>query len=253
MKKQLALVVAILVTVLSPLFFAGQQSVAKQPVTVSAAALKKRPVFVVDSTAERIPNLDVLKEEIKQYHDCTCKCGCYTHDLDVQADRAIVFLRLRTAHLRANEKPALVLDIDDTSLSNYQEMLGADFAYNKTVFDAWVDTAQAPAIQGTLRLYKEAQRLSVSVFFITGRPESQRTVTERNLNEQGFQNWRQLILRPHSADAESAEPFKSAARAQIVSQGYKIMLNVGDQWTDLKGKPEAEFSVKYPDPFYFLP
>ena len=35
----------------------------------------------------------------------------------------------------------MVLDIDETSLSNYQELLGADFAYNSTVFDAWVDSA----------------------------------------------------------------------------------------------------------------
>jgi hypothetical protein len=32
-----------------------------------------------------------------------------------------------------------------------------------------------------------------------------------------------------------------------------LILNVGDQWSDLKGVPEAEFSVKYPDPYYFLP
>ena len=30
-----------------------------------------------------------------------------------------------------------------------------------------------------------------------------------------------------------------------------MVLNVGDQWSDLKGKPEAEYSVKYPDPFTY--
>ena len=50
-------------------------------------------------------------------------------------------------------------------------MLGADFAYNKPEFDPWLDTAQAPAIPGTLRLYKEAQRLGVNIFFLTGRTE----------------------------------------------------------------------------------
>jgi hypothetical protein len=29
--------------------------------------------------------------------------------------------------------------------------------------------------------------------------------------------------------------------------------NVGDLWSDLKGKPEAGLSVKYPDPYYFIP
>jgi len=252
-KKQAALLVATLVVVASPIIFAGQESIGTQSVSKTASAQKQRSILIVTSAAERLPNLDVLKKEIREYDDCTCKCGCYAHDLEVQADRAIAFLRYRVTHRRPGEKLAMVLDIDETALSNYQELQGADFAYNKKVFDAWVEAAQAPAIPATLRLFKEAQRLGVSAFFITGRPESQRAVTERNLSEQGFQNWQQLILRPPSGDAESAQLFKSAARAQIVAQGYKIVLNVGDQWSDLKGKPEAEFSVKYPDPFYFLP
>jgi hypothetical protein len=42
-------------------------------------------------------------------------------------------------------------------------------------------------------------------------------------------------------------------RAQIVGEGDKLVLNVGDQWSDLKGSPEAELSVKYPDPYYLIP
>ena len=37
-----------------------------------------------------------------------------------------------------------------------------------------------------------------------------------------------------------------------MAAGYRIVLNVGDQWSDLRGKPEAEYSVKYPDPYYFI-
>jgi acid phosphatase len=215
-------------------------------------APSKQPAFSVNAPAERILNIDILKKELKQYHDCTCTCGCYSHDLDVQADRAIAFLRRRVAH-PGKQKLAMVLDIDETSLSNYQQLLQTGFAFNKNAFDAWVDTAQAPAIPGTLRLYKEAQRLGVSVFFITGRRESERAVTERNLQAQGFTNWQQLTLRSPALSSESVDVYKSNARAQIVSQGYKLVLNVGDQWSDLKGNPEAEFSVKYPDPYYFLP
>ena len=39
----------------------------------------------------------------------------------------------------------MVFDIDETSLSNWQELLQADFAYNKAAFDAWSETGQAPA------------------------------------------------------------------------------------------------------------
>jgi acid phosphatase len=206
----------------------------------------------VNAPAERIPNLDALVTELKQYHDCTCACGCYAHDLDTQADRAIDFLRQRAAHRRPNEKLAVVLDIDETSLSNYKEMLGSHYVFDPRVFDAWVSTAAAPAIPGTLRLAKEAQRLGVDVFFITGRSETERAATDRNLRAQGYE-WKQLTLRPESARSETTIQYKSGARAQVAAQGYKIVLNVGDQWSDLKGAPEAEFSVKYPNPYYFLP
>jgi acid phosphatase len=217
------------------------------------SATARPPVFSVNAAAERIENLDFLKKEIRQYHECTCKCGCYAHDLDAQADRAIAFLRRRVARSGGKEKLAMVLDIDETSLSNYQEMDKADFAYDQATFNAWVETAQAPAVAGTLRMYKEARRLGVSVFFITGRPEGQRAATEKNLRGQGFDDWQQLALRPGSTAKESVDAYKSGVRAEIARQGFKIVLNVGDQWSDLRGKPEAEFSVKYPDPFYFLP
>lgn len=146
-----------------------------------------------------------------------------------------------------------MLDIDETSLSNYEEMAKADFAYDSAVFHAWVDSAKAPAIPGTLRLYNEAQKLGVSVFFITGRAVSEREATERNLREQGYQNWQQLYLRPAAQASQPVYVFKSSARAAVVAQGYRIVLNVGDQWSDDQGDPQAEFFVKYPDPYYFIP
>ena len=91
---------------------------------------------------------------------------------------------------------ALILDIDDTALSTYQEMVNADFGYNPESYDAWLAKAQAPAIPGTLRLYKEAQTLGVSVLFVTGRSDKLRTATERNLRAQGFNNWDLLVMRP---------------------------------------------------------
>jgi predicted secreted acid phosphatase len=47
--------------------------------------------------------------------------------------------------------------------------------------------------------------------------------------------------------------YKSAERRKIVEKGYHIVLSVGDQWSDLLGDPQAEVSVKLPNPFYFLP
>lgn len=212
-----------------------------------------RPIFSADARAERIPNLDLLKKQLREYHECTCNCGCYARDIDRQADRAIAFLQQRAARRRRGEKLALILDIDETTLSNYKEEIDADFAYNEDVFDAWVQTAQAPAIAGTLRLYKEAQRLGVSIFFVTGRNEKEHDATERNLRAEGFDGWQQLTMRPADHGTQTIGEFKAMVRAQIAAQGYTLALNVGDQWSDLKGKPEAEYNVKYPDPYYFIP
>jgi acid phosphatase len=219
----------------------------------SIPAQPQQPIFSSDAAAERIPNLDLLKKEIRAYHDCTCTCGCYAHDVGLQADRAIAYLRRRSAHRRPNEKLALILDIDETALSNYVEETGADFAYKPDAFNAWVQSAQASAIPGTLRLYKEAQQLGVSIFFITGRTEPERAATEHNLRAQGFDNWKLLVMRPVSHGNQTVGAFKAMTRGEIAAQGYTLALNVGDQWSDLKGKPEAEYSVKYPDPFYFIP
>lgn len=232
---------------LSPACLMAQKPAATPPAAQTASRVS------VYAPAEHIPNFETVKTQLKQYHECTCKCGCYAKDLDHQAERAIAILRTRAAHRRPQEKLALVLDIDETSLSNYEEMIKADFAYDSAVFNAWIDAAKAPAIPGTLRLYQEAQKLGVSVFFITGRADTERAATERNLREQGFVNFQHLYLRSAAQASEPMQAFKSGERATIAAQGYRIVLNVGDQWSDDKGEPKAEFFVKYPNPYYFIP
>jgi len=246
-KKQFAILAAFFAVLLSSLSLTAQQPAHKPTAQQPAVRVSVYP------PAERITNFDALKIQLKQYHECTCACGCYAKDLDHQADRAIAVLRARAAHRRPQEKLALVLDIDETSLSNYEVMVKADFAYDSAAFHAWINSAKAPAIPGTLRLYNEAQKLGVSVFFITGRAESERDATERNLREQGYQNWQQLFLRPAAQASQPTQVYKSSARAAVVAEGYRIVLNVGDQWSDDKGDPQAEFFVKYPNPFYFIP
>ncbi len=222
------------------------------PAQQSHSTTPVAPGESIQNLGPLLDRVNALKSELREYHACTCKCGCYAKDLDLQADRAIAFLRTRAAHRRPNEKLALVLDIDETTLSNWDQMSTANFEYNSKDFNAWVESAQAPAIPGTVRVYDEAQRLGVSVFFLTGRSDSQRASTETNLRVRGFNTWQKLIMRSLEQKGLTALAYKSAERAKIVAAGYRIVLNVGDQWSDLRGNPEAEYSVKYPDPFYFI-
>jgi acid phosphatase len=212
-----------------------------------------QPVFLTNEAAERLPNIDQVKSKLRSYYACTCTCGCYARDFESQAAKAFAFLDKRAAHRAPGEKLALVLDIDETSLSNWEEMSKADFTFDNKAFAVWEEEARAPALVGTLQLVQEARRLGVAVFFITGRPESERAATERNLRSAGYEGWQGLALRGVHPESQTTIAYKSGERAKIVAQGYKIVLNAGDQWSDLKGDPEAELSIKYPNPFYFLP
>jgi acid phosphatase len=222
--------------------------------TANAPQAARSPQTIhISVPAENVANLGTLKLKLQRYYSCTCDCGCYQKELDRQAQVAIDFLHRRATHKNPDERLALVLDIDETVLSNYKEMAAQDYGYVSSEFDAWEDSAQATAIPGTLRLYQEARRLGVSVFFITGRGEAHRAATEKNLKNVGYANWDGLTLRTAAQSSEATIAYKSGARKTIADAGYRIILNVGDQFSDLKGAPTAELSVKLPNPFYYIP
>jgi predicted secreted acid phosphatase len=109
-----------------------------------------------------------------------------------------------------------------TTLSNWNEMGGTNFEYDGKAFNARVESVQAPAIPGTLRIYSAAQRLGVRVFLLTGRPEARRAFTDTNLQLRGFSAWQQLILRKPEQAKMTALEYKSGECAKIAAAGYRI-------------------------------
>ncbi len=198
-------------------------------------------------------NLDAAKQALKKYQSCS-ESNCYVPQLEHQADLAIQFLKESVASAKPGDKLAIVLDIDETSLSNWSVELHDDFGYIPGDSNWCVALRCGKAIPSTLRIFHEAQRSNVTVFFITGRPEGQRADTEANLKAEGYDRWEQVYLRPENHRAsQTVSQYKSGDRAEIVAKGYKIVLNVGDQISDLTGDPQADHSVKLPNPFYFIP
>jgi predicted secreted acid phosphatase len=102
-------------------------------------------------------------------------------------------------------------------------------------------------------LFNTARILGVRVFFITGRPDrfNLRAATIKNLKEAGYDGWQELIMRPISSPGSVTE-YKSKARGDIEGQKYKIVINVGDQQSDLDGGFAVKTS-RVPNPFYFIP
>jgi hypothetical protein len=142
-------------------------------------------------------------------------------------------------------KPAIVLDIDETSLSNYAGLAASGFTAAGLVAPAVGGTGTA--IAPTLALYKDARSHRVAVFFITGRPSAIQSQTEGNLHAVGYDGWTGISFKPGGG----TEAFKSGERAKIERQGYDIVVNVGDQESDLDGG-HADRAFKLPNPFYFV-
>lgn len=46
--------------------------------------------------------------------------------------------------------------------------------------------------------------------------------------------------------------FKSSKRTELVKAGYRIVGNIGDQWTDLIGENVGARTFKVPDPMYYI-
>jgi len=238
-----------------PLVCSGEKEAARPtPAEVAAVAAANTADPTVLIAAEPMENLGVARYRIEDYADCIVGAGCYWSDLEAQTGRAEAALQSALKSLKPGEKPALVLDIDETLLSNYCEERREDFGYIGSMFNAWVvSPAASMPIPGTLRLFLEARAAGVAVFFITGRPDEQRAATERNLMAAGYKGWAGLRLRVGDEKKMSTVTYKSSERRRIVDAGYRLVMSVGDQWSDLDGSPKAEVSVKLPNPFYYLP
>jgi acid phosphatase class B len=156
----------------------------------------------------------------------------------------------RHGHANAKRKPAIVFDVDETTLSNYTAIEADDFKFGpKSQSEAQDEIGTA--IQPTLELYKLAQRKGIATFFVTGRRENVRAHTESNLKREGFTGFNELVLKPDDFTGSTVD-YKSGARKTIESKGYRIVASVGDQYSDLAGGHE-DVAFKLPNPFYFLP
>lgn len=202
------------------------------------------------SAGQALENLDTLKHELIQYHDS----GAYLRDIAKQDGQAKAYLAKRIQKnnaLAAPKKLALVLDIDETSLSNYPDLRREDFGYYPKQADKAVLAAHDKVIQPSLDLYNFAKKNHVAVFFITGRKENLRQATIKNLHRAGFNNWDHLYLKPIDYKNKSAIPYKKGIRQAITKQGYDIVLSVGDQYSDLRGG-YADKGIKLPNPYYLI-
>ncbi len=213
----------------------------------------------IEAHSGQPPNLDELKQQLVVYKTS----GEYERSLAAVAARAQAYIE---QHAGAVARPALVLDIDETSLSNWPRIIADDFGYvpsgacihlpkGPCGAKAWELMAKAPVIEPTLKLFNAARAKGIAVFFITGRDESERAATIRNLRRAGYRGWTRLVMKPIGLKVKSAADYKAPERAKIAAAGYTIIANMGDQPSDLAGGNPDDRAGQFllPDPFYRIP
>jgi 5'-nucleotidase (lipoprotein e(P4) family) len=157
--------------------------------------------------------------------------------------------------LKEHDKNSLcvVSDIDETLLDNRpfieREVAKNAKEVNWGAFEAWVNEGCAKPLKPTAELLAYARKKGLAIFLVTGRIEKLRRPTITNLINFGIA-YDGLYLRPNE-DKSSAIILKTAYRKQIEAMGYEIVVNIGDQYSDLTGGHAVDCE-KLPNKMYYI-
>ncbi len=222
-----------------------------------------------------IPNIDSVKSTIRSYYGAGSDgIANKTDSPYIREMRQIAHSQWRYLHhakkaaARHHRKPAIVLDADDTTLWTYDMEDGAmHFVFDPTLQnDQWVQPQRFPATPSMVDFVNRAKQKGFAIFGLTGRSDTQEQATLGNLAKVGytpfnadnfFTKWSGSNPQPSYITCAAAKcttvEYKAGTRRHIEKDlGYDIVLNVGDQWSDLQGG-YADKVLKLPNPTYNLP
>ncbi len=237
----------------------------------------------VPTSDSQIQNVDQVKTAVKGYYGDTLTTqkdpvsgtvalhtfnpdGNYAHQVEgIAADAGKQLAHEAKPQHKHSGTPAILFDIDDTTLNTYNYEIYSNFVYNPASNAAFVNSASFPAVPGMVDLEQKAIAEGYQVFFLTGRPAAQLPGTLTNLADVGYSVDQSHVylkdltapwLQPCMTDGNNlpctTTEYKSLTRKHIESQGFDIVANFGDQFSDLNGG-FADTTYKIPNPMYYLP
>jgi predicted secreted acid phosphatase len=302
--------------------------------TIAVAGLQPADLTFTPKSESQMTNIDVARAYAKNYYGApsaiagTGATATWNTPLNLQsnyANEARSVAEKGDNWLSARSKVAnraIVLDVDDTTLTTWNYELYSNWDFNPTTNAIFVGLTQInpppaaptfsgnmfPATPGMLDMVSHAKALGYAIFWITGRGDSQHQATVANLQNDsaaglppidnvtlsgktiaevdanyvaptpintghgGFTDG--LFTKPpvgsypayldtpefcgpfiHATPQPLSCPtiqYKSGTRAYIESQGYDIVADFGDQFSDLEGG-FADKTFKMPNPNYYLP
>jgi hypothetical protein len=246
--------------------------------------------IITPHSEDQVTNIDVLRLELKNYYGDPTGTGNFGADsYYAQEARHVADLGWNWLHAKSNlktPKRAIVLDVDDTTLTTWNYEIFSNWAYNPATNATYVIGQLFPATPGMVDLVTMAHDAGYAIFWITGRPGSQEAATLGNLTSDGIGvdagypaptdaaigldglftkppvgSYPSYLDQPQfCADYIHATPpkscptiqYKSGTRAYLESLGWNIVGDFGDQYSDLIGG-YADKVFKMPNPNYYLP
>ncbi len=198
-------------------------------------------LVILSSCTPEIVNLRTSKDVVKNYYES----GKY----DEEMNEIIKDAKEKFSKVEVKNNSAVIFDVDDTALSNYEISKRLDYGYDFNIIQDWVLSAKLPAIKQTKGLYDFLKSKNVRLIFLTGRLAEEYDATYKNLIEQGYTGFDTLIVRNDEQKKIKSQIFKSGVREELTKSGYDIIGTVGDQWTDLNG-PDSGIQIKIPNYLY---
>jgi len=234
---------------------------------------------------ESIPNVDSVKSTIRAYYNATGGVASKTSSRYINEVHGIEHQLLKDLPDNPPANTAVVFDVDDTLLWNYDfEDQATNFNFDPAINGTWVTGHLFPAVPGMPQVLAELADRGYEIYGVTGRGASQEADTIANLTEKGFtddatpggtplfdaanlytkgtvvdanpdnipsQPWVDCSLGGDPNTCSTVE-YKALTRQHIeTTDGVNIVMNVGDQWSDLQGGYADDFT-KIPNPTYFL-
>jgi predicted secreted acid phosphatase len=175
------------------------------------------------------------------------RAGKAAYDKAITAGFAKATKQLDAQLRKHPKKPTVVLDIDETTMSNWGCFAAVDFDLGGLA--TCVVQGKSVAFPAATKFIKHARARKVAIAFITGAPQNLCAARRTNLVAQGIKGPFTLTCRPAGDTAGTLVPYKSGARKALQKRGATIVLNVGDQASDLAGGA-AKATVKLPNPIY---
>src|SRR6478735_7818282 len=220
-----------------------------------------------------IPNIDSVKSTIRTYYGAGSDgiadkdSSPYIREMKrIAASQWRYLDHAKKDAVRHHRKPAIVFDADDTTLWTYDmEDAAMHFNFDSNLQNEWVQDERFPATPSMVDFVNRAKQKGFAIFGITGRSDTQEGATLGNLTKVGYTpfngdnfytKWSGTNPKPAYVTCAAAScttvEYKAGTRKHIEKAlGYDIVLNVGDQWSDLQGG-YADKVLKLPNPTYFL-